>query len=460
MKKIKNLLQDVPQSKWFNIPLIIVIIISLFSIIAYEGGIAATVLNIHCKTIEKCICIILCIEFLLRLWLSPRFKLRTITDILSFIPYYILPKPYFFLVIISRLIKITYHNPLFPGMRSVIKKRMTEILALFTVILFIIFSFSIVIYLIEYKSNAQLKTIFDSLWLVIQTIPMLGYGDIVPFTQAGKIVTIILIIIGVLILAIITSFITSLYVEYLLKFKTLQEEKMKEEIKKLKNHHIICGFGRLGKNVVEELYKGNTPFIIIEKNKEEAEKAKNKGYKVIHGNAAEEETLKNANIEHASSIAILTSSDAENLYITMTARELNPHLNIISRIFEEESKKRLIKAGADKIIFPYEVSGHSIAYMIVSPKAAELTLALRSTTEEFKMAEIDIEENSIYDGMKIKDSGIREKFDIIIIGIVEKGKIHFNPSAQTKIRGNTTLICTGKEENIEQFYSSAQKKLK
>ena len=216
----------------------------------------------------------------------------------------------------------------------------------------------------------------------------------------------------------------------------------------------------MGKNVVEELYKGNTPFIIIEKNKEEAEKAKNKGYKVIHGNAAEEETLKNANIEHASSIAILTSSDAENLYITMTARELNPHLNIISRIFEEESKKRLIKAGADKIIFPYEVSGHSIAYMIVSPKAAELTLALRSTTEEFKMAEIDIEENSIYDGMKIKDSGIREKFDIIIIGIVEKGKIHFNPSAQTKIRGNTTLICTGKEENIEQFYSSAQKKLK
>lgn len=457
MKKIKNLLQNISQNRFFNITIIIIIIISLFSIIAYEGGIATAGLKIHYKTIEKYICIILCIEFLLRLWLSPTFKFRTITDILSFIPYYILPKPFSFLIIISRLIKITHHSPLFPGMKPVIKKRTTEAIALFIAILFVIFSFSIVIYLTEYKSNAQFKTIFDSLYWVIQTIPMLGYGDITPSTQTGKVVTIILVIIGVLILSIITSFITSLYMEYILKFKSLQEEKMKKEIKKLKNHHIICGFGRLGKNVAEELHKRDVSFVIIEKDKEKVE---NKGYKTICGDATEEETLKNANIEQASSIIILTPSDAENLYITMTARELNPNLNIISRVSEEESKKRLIKAGANKIISPYEISGSRIAYIITSPKAAEFTLALRSTAEEFKIAEIDIEQNSAYDGVKIKDSQIREKFNIMIIGIVEKGKTHFNPSAQTKIKGNSTLICTGQEENIKQFCLSVQKEFK
>jgi len=457
MKKFKNLLQDVSQNRYFNITIIIIIIVSLFSITAYEGGTATAGLKIHCKTIEKCTCILLCIEFLLRLWLHPAFKFRTITDILSFIPYYTLPKPLSFLIVISRLIKITYHSHLFPGMKPVIKKRTAEAITILVVILFVVFSFSIVIYLTEYKSNTQFKTIFDSLYWVIQTIPMLGYGDITPSTQTGKVVTIILVIIGVLILSTITSFITSLYTEYLLRFKSLQEEKMKKEIKKLKNHHIICGFGRLGKIVAEELDKRNVPFVIIEKSKE---KIQDKGYRIICGDATEEETLKNASIEQASSIIILTSSDAENLYITMTARELNPNLNIISRAFEEESKKRLIKGGANKIISPYEVSASRIAYMITSPKAAEFTLALRSTAEEFRIAEIDIEENSAYDGVKIKDSQIREKFDIMIIGMVEKGKIHFNPSAQTKIKGNSTLICIGKKENIKQFYSSLQKKLK
>ena len=231
---------------------------------------------------------------------------------------------------------------------------------------------------------------------------------------------------------------------------------MEKIIEKMNNHYIVCGGGRIGFLICRELMTGKIPCVIIDHNPDVIQKAQDENFIYCKGDATQDKVLLAAGIKRAKGIICVLPSDAENLYVILTAKELNQKIYIMARSEEEESEHRLLRAGADKVMSPYTLGGVRMAMAIMRPAMLdfiEITTSRQSL--ELRMEEISICKDSPFISKTLEDSGIRKRFGLIIVAVKkESGKMIFNPMANYVIEEGDRLISMGEDENVKQFAQS------
>ncbi|MCP4726657.1 MAG: potassium channel protein [bacterium] len=294
-------------------------------------------------------------------------------------------------------------------------------------------------------------TFLEAFFMTVITVSTVGFGEVKPIDQPGIMVfTIALIVMGIGFLGYSVSTLISFVVEGQIK-NTFRDHKMQKQIEKLKNHIIICGHGRLGRHAAMEFDKKEVSYVVIEKEESVTNKLKEIGIPCISGSAEYDDTLIDAGIERAHGLIAALTDDTDNLFVTLTARRLNPELYIISRIEYENSGIKLLSAGANKVMSPAKLAGRRMASLLVSPEVINfLDVVMDHSDMNLSMQEITINEGSDLDGVEIKDSNI--PYEIKVIGIKDlNGRTIVNPTSSTDLRSGMTLIVLGRNASINEF---------
>ena len=293
-------------------------------------------------------------------------------------------------------------------------------------------------------------SLIDSLYMTVITLSTVGYGEVHKLDEIGKIWSILLIIFGVTGIGALLRTIN----EEFIQTKLFWNKKMIKNISKLKQHYIICGYGRMGAVIARELEDKGQKFLIIENNEQKVEVIRSKGMLCINGDATKDETLQNARVDKALGVAVVLDTDQENLFVTMTIKTTNPDIFLLSRCAKEYNESKLLRAGANKVINPYKAGGHRMAEMlskpqvedsisVISPKHADLNLTLD---------EISLKNCNEYNNVTINDSKIREDYDVNIVGIIkETGESIINPESDTVLNINDIILLIGEEDKMNLF---------
>lgn len=289
----------------------------------------------------------------------------------------------------------------------------------------------------------------DALYMTVITLGTVGFKEIHDLSDTGKIFTMLLIVVGVSVIGYIVGSLAQIMFEGQIQ-RIVGRKRVEKMIDALKDHYIICGFGRIGSLICKEFKANDLPFVIVEKSSETAEKLDEEGYLHMRGDATLDESLLKAGIKRAKGLISVVTSDTENVYITLTARGLNPDLYILARSGEEGSDIKLKRAGANKVVSPYSIGGSRMAQSILRPNVVDfIEIATGSEHMDLQMEEIAIPDHSAFVGETLVSSGFRKEIGVIIVGIKKShGKMVFNPHSQSKIEGGDTLIVLGEPQSI------------
>ena len=284
----------------------------------------------------------------------------------------------------------------------------------------------------------------DALYMTVITLGTVGFKEVHDLSDVGKVFTMGLIIVGVSVLGYIVGSLAQIMFEGQIQ-RIMGRKKVEKKINALSGHYIICGFGRIGSLICKEFTANDLQFVIVEKDYETTEKLTEDGYLHLKGDATLDETLLKAGIKKAKGLISVVTSDTENVYITLTARGLNPDLFILARSGEEGSDLKLKRAGANKVVSPYIIGGSRMAQSILRPNVVDfIEIATGSEHMDLQMEEITIAPHSAFAGETLVSSGFRKEIGVIIVGIKKShGKMVFNPHSQSKIEGGDTLIVLG-----------------
>jgi len=294
--------------------------------------------------------------------------------------------------------------------------------------------------------------VFKALYMTVITITTVGYGEVYGFSRGGRIFTIFLILVGFAIMAYIAAGITQAIIAGQIK-ELLGRRKVERAIKRLKDHYILCGYGRIGSVVAKELVREGIPLVIIERDPKAIKEIEEAGLLYVEGEATEDETLIKAGIERAKGLIATVSSDADNLYITLSARSLNPRLFILSRADEKEAEKKFLSAGASMVVSPYQMGALRMANAVLKPHVVDFVeLVIQRKHLELEMEEIKVQDDRRFRGRPLKDSGLRDEFGVIVIAIKKGEKeMIFNPSPETFIEKGDILILLGEKGNLQRL---------
>jgi voltage-gated potassium channel len=290
---------------------------------------------------------------------------------------------------------------------------------------------------------------FDSLYMVVITLATVGFGETHPLTFHGRIFTIVLILVWAGIGFYALSTIIQPIIEGEIR-KVLGRKKLEKEIRNLKDHYIVCGFGRMGSYISRELRNASVSYIIIEKDEYLREKLERENYLYLYGNASEDEVLIEAGVKKARGLVAVVASDADNVYITLTARQLNPNLFILARSTNESSERKLQQAGANKVISPYQMGAVRMVQAILRPAVLDfIEIAFHGKSMELQCEEFLVKPNSSLVGSSLQEAEIRKNLGVIIVAIKEtSGKMVFNPSRDVRINAGDTLITLGEKKDL------------
>ncbi|ERP39347.1 potassium channel family protein [Chitinivibrio alkaliphilus] len=293
----------------------------------------------------------------------------------------------------------------------------------------------------------------DALYMTIITISTVGYQEVYPLSQTGKIFTIILIIFGITLALYGLSAITVFFVEGELK-KYLKGVKMKKEIKNIANHYIICGAGKTGQKIMAEFLHLGEPFIVVEESDGVADALEAKfpetSLLLLRGDATRDEILISAGISRAKALIGVLANDAENVFLTLTAKSLNQDIRVITRAIETSSEKKLKKAGADTVVSQIDIAAQRISTTALNPNIESfLDIITRVGDENFRIDFVKVSKKSDFSGILLRDAQIPQKTNLIVIGIKKGENIMINPMSMTSIEQSDELIILGKEEQIK-----------
>jgi voltage-gated potassium channel len=289
----------------------------------------------------------------------------------------------------------------------------------------------------------------DALYMTVITLSTVGFREVGVLSDAGKVFTIALIIFGVSVLGYLVGSLAQIMFEGQFQ-RIMGRKKVEKMVNALKDHYIICGYGRMGSLICREFAAKPIPFVIVEKGGDIIERLKGDSYLFLHGDATDDETLLKAGIKSAKGLISVVTSDTENVYITLTARGLNPDLYILARSGEEGSEIKLRRAGANKVVSPYHIGGNRMAQAILRPNVVDfIEIATGREHLDLQMEEITIPERSRFIGENLISSGFRKETGVIIIGIKKNvGKMIFNPHPNAKLELSDTLIVLGEPTAI------------
>lgn len=319
-----------------------------------------------------------------------------------------------------------------------------KILALSGILLLIVIAGTVGFALLEDLSP------LDSFFTTVVLISTVGMGS-PPVTAGGKILAIFVIAggVGTLVYAVgtIIEFLIGGYLADL-----LEERGMKKKIAELSGHYLICGYGRVGEQVAKEFKRAGEEFVVVDSNPESIARAREDGYLHIEGDAADDESLHLAGIDRAKGLVACVDSDADNVFVTLSARVLAPDLWIVARGNTEESHSKLEKAGADKVISPYAIGGREMATLMLKPMVSDYLDVVTGGGElELRVEQFQLSASSPVIGKSIRDLAIRQRTGASILAVKKPGQpFDTNPDpAATRLEENTVLITVGTREEIQ-----------
>ena len=287
----------------------------------------------------------------------------------------------------------------------------------------------------------------DALYMAVITLSTVGFSEVHPLTEAQRIWTILIISFGIG----LVLYAFSQAAQFILNFDLLRRRRMEYKASQLRNHFIVCGFGRMGKVICSELSSQNLSFVIIDSNSDKINNIREAGLTYVQGDATMDETLKKANLKDAKGLVVVLSSDSDNLFVTMSARTMNPELFITSRCSVDSNTVKLKRAGADKVVNPYIAGGHKMADLLVEP-ALEDSVELMTPKENLDLAIEEIKVSALkgFSGKSIRNAGLREEYGLLIAGVIEEsGEVIISPGPDIMLENNQILMLMGEKEKLK-----------
>ena len=300
-------------------------------------------------------------------------------------------------------------------------------------------------------------SILDSLYVTTQTVTTVGFGDVTPKSIHGRIFATVFMLVGVgVVLYALTSTVQSIVQSELLA--TFGQRRRSRKMSKLRNHFIVCGAGRVGSHLVRDLRQSGEIFIVIERDPQKVAELTDQGVVVLVRDATLEESLREAGVEHARGLAACLPDDADNVYVVLTARDLNAKLHIVARAAEEQAEVKLVRAGANRVVAPTIIGGHRMATALIKPAVADFIDSITASQLELAFEQVEIDPASTLTGRKLRDTNIRSELDIVIVSIRRgDGQMFFNPSGEATIESGDMLIAIGHPESLIKLNSLARK---
>jgi len=293
-------------------------------------------------------------------------------------------------------------------------------------------------------------TLIDAMYMTLITITTVGFSEVHQMSHPGRIFTMGLVLLGVSFFLYIAGSTVQFMVEGRIQ-EILGRRKLNRKIENLKDHYIVCGYGRIGRVLCKHfMAHQRLALVVIEKDPARISEMESDGVLYVAGDAGEEDVLLKAGIKNAKGLMAALATDIDNVFLTLTARQLNPRIFIVARASSKAAKSKLMAAGANRVDSPYDIGAVSMAQRILRPSVSSfLDLVFAYDRNDIKMEEIPVDAASPLTNVMLKDSGIRQKFNLIIIAIKKPdGDMLFNPSYNTVISGRDTVIAMGKTENL------------
>jgi voltage-gated potassium channel len=289
----------------------------------------------------------------------------------------------------------------------------------------------------------------DSIYMTFITITTTGFEEVHPLTHSGRIFTIILLVMGIGSIAYTGGRAAQLLIEN----QIIRRRRMSKKLEELKDHYIVCGYGRMGRYICEELSSAKVEFIVIENEAGKIDRLIEMNFLYISGDATSDEILTMAGVMKAKGLVAVLSNDAENVFTTLSAKVLNPNLYVVARAVEEETESKLKKAGANRVVKPYEIGGNRMAELLLRPGVIEfIDVVAREKNVDLSMEELAVSEKSSLIGKTLAELPIRKDLNIIIVSINKlKGGFIYNPKSSTVLEQNDKLIALGEKVNLAEL---------
>jgi voltage-gated potassium channel len=296
-------------------------------------------------------------------------------------------------------------------------------------------------------------SILDSLYVTAQTVTTVGFGDLTPRTVFGRIFATLFMVVGVgIVLYALTSTMQSI-----VHSELFAQYGHSRKMSKLRDHFIICGAGRVGSHLIRSLRAVDGVFVVIESDQRKVEALMDLGVPVLLRDATLEETLMEAGVKHARGLATCLPDDADNVYVVLTARDLNPNIHIVARAAEEQAENKLIRAGANRVVAPTIIGGHRMAMALTKPAVGDFLDSVTANHLELGFEQLEVDPVSSLVDRKLSETVIRSELNIVIVSIRrDDGEIIFNPSGESKIEGGDMLIAIGNPESLSRLNALAR----
>jgi voltage-gated potassium channel len=291
----------------------------------------------------------------------------------------------------------------------------------------------------------------NALYMTVITLSTVGFGEVKPLHPYGKVFAIVLIFFGVALAGFTASVIGQLVLEGHFQ-EMFGRKRMESKIRKMSGHYIIAGYGRVGRQVAQEFKKRQVPFVVIEKSEEGVRRLFAEGVLCIQGEATDDDVLRRAGIESAKTLISTLPDEAQNVYLTLTARDINKNLHIIARADYEDGEKKLLRAGADHVVSPHVLGGQRMAMASLRPNVVDFMHVTALGESGLTIEEVMIPEGCLLDGKTLVESRLKQDYGVTIIGIKKAGqKMIVAPGPETVLNASDVLVLIGDNENLERL---------
>ncbi len=294
--------------------------------------------------------------------------------------------------------------------------------------------------------------VFDAFYMTLTTVTTVGYGEIRPLDHAGRVFNSFLIFFGVTVMLLAVGAMTQTIIELELN-QFFGKRRVKKMIEKLDGHFIVCGFGRVGRGAADELRVQGAKFVVVDHNEEKVERAIKEGMLAVLADASRDEVLREVGLERAKGLIATLASDADNLFLILTARTLNSKIKLTARVAEQSSEEKLRRAGADFVFAPYNSTGHRMAQALLKPHVQQfIDFTTQNMEVKVNIEQVRVSARSPYADATIAGMQIRSEMGVIVLAIRKAdGKMVFNPAADTRIAVGDHLIVMGQEDGLQKL---------
>jgi voltage-gated potassium channel len=294
--------------------------------------------------------------------------------------------------------------------------------------------------------------VFDAFYMTLTTVTTVGYGEIHPLSQAGRIFNAFLISFGVAVIFLAVGAMTQTAIELELN-QFFGKRRIRNMIEKLEGHYIVCGFGRLGRGAADELKRGGVPFVVIDRDDERVESAMKLGMLGLAADASSDDVLREAGIAKAKGLIATLASDADNLFLILSAKSLNARLHLAARVDEEASEQKMRRAGADFVFAPYNSTGHRMAQALLKPHVHQfINFAMQGAGLNVNIEQVQVSTRSSCANRTLAEIHVQRDLDVIVLAVRKAaGEMLFNPPPELKIAAGDHLIVMGEADRLQKL---------